>query len=144
MKFLKAIALALVCALSSAPSADAAITSFRSSFSVRAPSFRATSIPRVPRMTTPKITAPKATPRITAPYTRPSTTVIHHDYSPTSSPWFWMWMMDRPSQQTVVAAPAGSTVKAVESDDTNYGALIFLGTFIGGIAILLLLVMFSL
>lgn len=131
---LKALALALMCALSFAPAANAwsSFSGGRSISISRSVTIRPTTIPRVPRITTPRITTPK--PRITAPYTgTKSTTIVHHD-SITSSPWFWMWLMSNDDHTPKVWNTGASKA------ESSTGAWVFLGTFVGGLALLILFV----
>lgn len=69
-----------------------------------------------------------------------SPVVVHHWYGGYnggfgSSPWFWLWLMDRPHQTTVVqgaagAAPGASGSYTVAQDETS-GWLTALNIFIG-------------
>lgn len=128
MKF-KAILLALLCALTFAPVAQA-YTSVRSFGGVRAFSMPRVSTPRMsmPKMYTPKVASPRPSKPFTAPYSGTKTkTVVHHD-SVTSSPWFWMWMMsNNDSRPTVVS----KTTSAPPVDDDSNQAEWIGATLIG-------------
>jgi hypothetical protein len=117
MKF-KAILLALLCALTFAPVAQA-YTSVRSFGGVRSFSMPRVSTPRMstPKAYTPKVTSPKPSKPFTAPYSGTKTkTIVHHD-SVTSSPWFWMWLMNtNVNQPAVVSKPAAAPNT---DDDSN-------------------------
>ena len=95
----KLLASALMAFIAFAPVADA-----KGFSGARSVAVRPTTIPRVTRPSIPQYVAPK--PSYNAPYT---TKKYYDNTSPTSSPWFWLWMMrDGDDDRTVVTTPSTS------------------------------------